>query len=582
MSEHYATWTDAGIEIPPGATGEIRMLCPHCSAERKKSDKRDLAVNVEKRAWECWHCGWKGGLVNGDTRIHLTDLAGDKRIPVSFLRELGLHDLADGGVGIPYRTADGETAYVKRRTALRAGEGSFMPKGSHQMPYGLDRLQAAREAGFLALVEGESDCWTLWSHGYPALGIPGAKSPRVLQAEHLDGIDKVYAAQETDAAGAEFIEGLRKRLAAIGYRGAFHVLHLPAKDTNELHKRDPGGFKAAFERALKEARERPEKAQDETSAPGTGDGTAADDFDAHVPAPRPDEAMLYGLAGDVGRAAAETTEANRYATAAGFLAFLSAACGRDVYLPIGNVWHHARIFTLHVGRSARGRKGDALSLPHRIRFAIEGHDKGLLGQIHTGGLSSREGLAFLIHDGYREGKREVEPIHDKRAWIVESEFANVLHQAKRDGNTLSPALRDAWDGISIKPAVKHQRLWATDPHIALSGQITPSELLSVIEHRELSNGFANRFLIFWAERERLVPFPAATPQETVNSLAERTAEVIRFAKRTGAKRRSHLARSGCMRSYTTQSWRSPSKASCCPRCWNAGRLIYSALRCCSH
>jgi putative DNA primase/helicase len=259
--------------------------------------------------------------------------------------------------------------------------------------------------------------------------------------------------------------------------------------------------------------------------------------DPHRNAPKPDATMLYGLIGDVARAAAQTTEANRYAVAAAHIALLSAGVGRNVYLPVGNVKHHARIFMLHVGRSGRGRKGEAVSLTKRIRGKIERQhsaDTGTVadpfcGQMHDGGLSSREGLALLIHDGYRVGKEDVLPIEDKRLWIIESEFANVLHQAKRDGNTLSAALRDSWDGVSIRPATKTSRLWASHPHLSLTGNITPSELLGLMESRELSNGFANRFLIFWAERERIEPFPKPTPTTVVTDLAERTKDVIRFA-----------------------------------------------------
>ena len=265
--------------------------------------------------------------------------------------------------------------------------------------------------------------------------------------------------------------------------------------------------------------------------------TADDSVDAHRNAPKPDPAMLYGLVGDVARAAAVTTEANRYAVAAAHLALLSAGIGRNVYLPVGNIKHHARAFMLHVGRSGRGRKGEAVSLTKRIRMEIEkqhSEDAGNLadpfcGQMHDGGLSTREGLALLIHDGYRIGKEDVPPIEDKRLWVIESEFANVLHQAKRDGNTLSAALRDSWDGVSIRPATKTSRLWASNPHISLTGNITPAELLGLMESRELSNGFANRFLIFWAERERIEPFPLPTPSAVVTDLAERTKEVIRFA-----------------------------------------------------
>ena len=261
---------------------------------------------------------------------------------------------------------------------------------------------------------------------------------------------------------------------------------------------------------------------------------AEQDPDLHRNAPRPTEAMLYGLAGEVGRAAAETTEANRYAVAMNFLTMLSAAVGRDVYLPIGDTRHHARLFTMHVGRTSRGRKGDAHSLPQRIRRKIEERcipgTGPICGQIHTGGLSTREGLTLIIHDGFEQGKDDVPAITDKRLYIVESEFANVLHQAKRDGNTLSAALRDAWDGTSIYPATKTNKIGTTDPHIAMGGSITPSELLGLMQSRELSNGFANRFVIFWAERERIEPFPQPTPQDVVDDLARRTEDVIRFAK----------------------------------------------------
>ena len=261
---------------------------------------------------------------------------------------------------------------------------------------------------------------------------------------------------------------------------------------------------------------------------------AEQDLDLHRNAPRPTEAMLYGLAGEVGRAAAATTEANRYAVAMNYLTMLSAAVGRDVYFSIGDTRHHARLFTMHVGRTSRGRKGDAHGLPQRIRRKIE-EQRGtgtepICGQIHTGGLSTREGLTLIIHDGFEQGKDEVPAIADKRLYIIESEFANVLHQAKRDGNTLSAALRDAWDGTSIYPATKTNKVGTTDPHIAMSGSITPSELLSLMQSRELSNGFANRYQIIWAERERIEPFPQPTPQDVVDSLASRTGDVIRFAK----------------------------------------------------
>jgi hypothetical protein len=157
----------------------------------------------------------------------------------------------------------------------------------------------------------------------------------------------------------------------------------------------------------------------------------ARDGDHHRNAPQPDPACLYGLIGEIAHAGGATTEANPYAIALNALAYLGCCVGRGPYLPVGNTYHHARLFTMHVGRSGRGRKGDAVSLMHRIDMALRANHQHMAPQVHRGGLSSREGLAFLIHDGFSEGKKDTEEIHDKRLWVIESEFANVLHQTRR-------------------------------------------------------------------------------------------------------------------------------------------------------
>ena len=128
----------------------------------------------------------------------------------------------------------------------------------------------------------------------------------------------------------------------------------------------------------------------------------------------PDQACLYGLVGEVARAGSKGNESNPYAIATNFLAYLSCAIGRGTFLQIGNTEHHPRIFSLHVGRSGRGRKGDSLALVMKLDEFIRAHSPMLCPQIHRGGLSSREGLAALIHDGFQQGSQEVPAIEDKR------------------------------------------------------------------------------------------------------------------------------------------------------------------------
>jgi hypothetical protein len=180
-------------------------------------------------------------------------LAEAKHLPAEFLRELGLHDLPQGGVGIPYYGPTGEEIAVKRRSALKATEGSYWPKGTPLTAYGQWRLGDAAKAGFLIVVEGESDCWVLWHRGLPALGLPGANTTKVLLHEHVEAIGTIYVHREPDRGGAAFVEGVRVRLSVLGFEGRAFELRMPdgIKDPADLHVADSQQFFSRLEDAIR-------------------------------------------------------------------------------------------------------------------------------------------------------------------------------------------------------------------------------------------------------------------------------------------------------------------------------------------
>ena len=185
--------------------------------------------------------------------LTLSALADAKRLPLDFLRKLGLRDLPGGGIGIPYYGLTGEETAIKRRTALKAKDGSFWPKGRPLAAYGQERLDAAAKAGILFLVEGESDCWALWFHGLPALGIPGANAVKnTLDREHVEAVKTVYVHREADKGGETFAAGARDRLAALAFDGKVFELRTPdgIKDPADLHADDPERFKARLQEAI--------------------------------------------------------------------------------------------------------------------------------------------------------------------------------------------------------------------------------------------------------------------------------------------------------------------------------------------
>ena len=95
----------------------------------------------------------------------------------------------------------------------------------------------------------------------------------------------------------------------------------------------------------------------------------------------------------------------------------------------------------------------------------------------------------------------------KRLAVAEGEFANVLKVMAREGNTLSPVLRSAWDYGNLRSMTKNSEARATGAHISIIGHITKDELRRLLTETEQANGFGNRFL-WLAVRRVLRPFIA--------------------------------------------------------------------------
>ena len=90
---------------------------------------------------------------------------------------------------------------IRFRVSLNGDVRVKAKSGSKLHLYGLNRIAEAREAGYVLLVEGESDAQTAWLHGFPALGLPGAASwNEERDAGVLDDIPRVYVLVEPTAA----------------------------------------------------------------------------------------------------------------------------------------------------------------------------------------------------------------------------------------------------------------------------------------------------------------------------------------------------------------------------------------------
>ena len=83
--------------------------------------------------------------------------------------------------------------------------------------------------------------------------------------------------------------------------------------------------------------------------------------------------------------------------------------------------------------------------------------------------------------------------------------SQALRVLRREGNTLSPVIRAAWDRGDLRTLTKNNQAQATAAHISILGHITWPELRAYLNDTELFNGFANRFLWVLVKRVKLLP-----------------------------------------------------------------------------
>jgi hypothetical protein len=189
-----------------------------------------------------------------DQPATLENYAAYVELPVEHLMALSLEQyyrLGKPAVRMPYLDEAGEEVLLVRSRVSLTGKPKILTrKGDKHRLYGLWKLEEAREAGYAMLVEGESDAQTLWFHGMPGVGIPGANGWKAEWAPELEGIDRLYFVVEDEAGErcwrklAQTPE-LRDRLYHVELRGV--------KDVCELHKRDPERFKERLREALEAA-----------------------------------------------------------------------------------------------------------------------------------------------------------------------------------------------------------------------------------------------------------------------------------------------------------------------------------------
>lgn len=263
-----------------------------------------------------------------------------------------------------------------------------------------------------------------------------------------------------------------------------------------------------------------------------------------------DRDALHGLAGDTIRIISPHTEADEVAMLIQFLAGFGNIINRSAYFCAGADRHYAKLFLVLVGPTATGRKGSSWS---EVKRVLERADATFSNCIQHG-LSSGEGLIHLVRDPQykktpiKEKNRIVDyqdemidgGVEEKRAFIVEPEFARVLKVSQREGNTLSSVIREAWDSDRLRVMTKNATQ-ASNAHVSIVGHVTKEELKKTLAETDTTNGFANRFLWVCVRISKYLPDGGNLGETNLNETTRRLWDAIEFAKNVGEMKRDAAA-----------------------------------------
>ena len=223
--------------------------------------------------------------------------------------------------------------------------------------------------------------------------------------------------------------------------------------------------------------------------------------------PRLNPAAYHGLAGDIVSAVAPCTEADPAALLISLLAAIGAVLGDGPHVMVGGSHHPVRIWPLLIGRTASGRKGESWAQTENI---VTSFDSCFVAERTATGLSTGEGIIAALRDP-PSADDDGGAVRDKRLLIVESEFGRTLGASRREGNTLSQALRSLWESGRAAVMTRADPLTCRGAHLVIVGHITPGELRLKLAESDIAGGLMNRFLPILVQRPQLLPDEAEAP-----------------------------------------------------------------------
>jgi Protein of unknown function (DUF3987)/CHC2 zinc finger/Toprim-like len=467
-----------------------------------------------------WH-----SCVEAFTDKHVERLAewrGYSREFCSWLKQNGLVGLYDGGIAFPVHDRTGNVIAAHYRQ--KDGSWRYAPQGVKVRPLVIGKLIAGDRVN---VFESYWDAFSFMdvSGEHNGVIITRGASNGASLADLVARSSTIYAWTQNDAAGEKWQRDICANTPALVKRARIPEPH---KDLNDWTRA------GATSDELLEAMVSADNSLNSQFLPFA---KCDDDYPQALGLE-----AFHGLAGEIVRRIEPHTEADPAALLFQFLAAFGNLIGHDHYIVADGTRHYLILYGVLVGQTSKGRKGTSWN---HIANLMERIDPEWRQDRVSYGLSSGEGLIWEVRDpieetrpirekGRHTGEYETFIANhgedDKRLLVIEAEFANVLKVMAREGNTLSPVIRCAWDSGDLRTMVKNSPAKATKAHISIVGHITRDELRRLLTQTESANGFANRFFWLAVKRSKCLPDGGAIDTVNFDDVVTQLQSAVDFAK----------------------------------------------------
>jgi hypothetical protein len=603
----FVLFDNGGVEYRRNHNDELVIkICPFCEGDLSRPDNQfKLSLNLKSGLFNCFRCDNKGTYpklvsalerrseceINPTAKPHVVGESSDwvekilsesqdaNESPVNhYLHNRGLSgavhgalfhpnlsykDVASGltskhpaaifpvkdvagnllGIQRIYITTDGKKANV---ATPKKALGKIMGGACHfGEPNEILNIAEGPETA-LAVFEGT---------GIPTWAAISAKGmEQIVVPKSVDEIH-IWADLDRSGTGQISAEKLATKLAKMGKRAFIHT----PQDTIPLNNKGIDWLDV-FNQGKHKIRESFESTQ-EWKIP------AFQSDESDVPKSVSQEALI-GFVGELIRVLMPHTEADPMAVLIQFLVLFGNLIGRGPFYLVERTRHYLNLFIVIVGASSKARKGTSYDL---IRYVLEGEAPDWVKKNIKSGLSTGEGIIHHVRDATEkevtkkdadgnlitESKPDDPGVEDKRLTVIESEFASVLRVSAREGNTLSPVIRNAWDRGDLSTLSKNSPEHATNAHVSIIGHITGSELTSALSQNDMQNGLANRFLWAHVHRSKNLPYGGSLHDDEIRRLQDLLRPIAAFASKVERLHFNEEARTLWAKAYNELSKEKP-------------------------